>query len=240
VGTPLDWFPGPRCADLDHSEFTDAGRTECAFHAIGNGEIAGQRPFRWVGMGVLQTAHSSRATARAQVPTRRSAFLIDRYCVPLYRSDLREAPRTPASTTRSSRWCRWLRGTVARSTDPLITDIWRTGSGQSKRFGEPPAVADGNGIPRPYVQAFGLRPLRPLTGPGVPAAPFPIPGRLASAMAAGTLPVPVRGGPPFASLPARSCSGPFRWVGGERSDAMKERPPLLADAGSCMHPSPPG
>jgi hypothetical protein len=33
------WFPGLRRADLGHSEFTDAGRTECGFHAAGNGEI---------------------------------------------------------------------------------------------------------------------------------------------------------------------------------------------------------
>jgi hypothetical protein len=35
---------------------------------------------------------------------------------------------------------------VVRSPSPLTTDIWRTGFGQSKRFGEPPAVADGDGI----------------------------------------------------------------------------------------------
>jgi nitroreductase len=39
------------------------------------------------------------------------------------------------------------------STDPLITDIWRTGSGQSKRFGEPLAVADGDGIRRHPARA---------------------------------------------------------------------------------------
>ena len=51
--TQRDWIPRPRRADLGHSEFTDAGRTECGFHAARNGEIAGQWPFRWVGMGVL-------------------------------------------------------------------------------------------------------------------------------------------------------------------------------------------
>src|ERR1700735_1693210 len=51
--TQWDWFPRPRRADLGQSEFTDAGRTECGFHAAGNGEIAGHRPFRWAGMGVL-------------------------------------------------------------------------------------------------------------------------------------------------------------------------------------------
>jgi len=30
--TKRDWLPGPRRADLVHSEFTDAGRTECGFH----------------------------------------------------------------------------------------------------------------------------------------------------------------------------------------------------------------
>jgi hypothetical protein len=55
-GTPLDsagLVSGPWCADLGHSEFTDAGRTECGFHAAGNGEIAGQRPFRWAVVGGL-------------------------------------------------------------------------------------------------------------------------------------------------------------------------------------------
>jgi hypothetical protein len=37
---------------------------------------------------------------------------------------------------------------VTCSTSPLVTDILRTGSRQSKRFGEPPAVADGDGIRR--------------------------------------------------------------------------------------------
>jgi hypothetical protein len=37
----------------------------------------------------------------------------------------------------------------ARSTGRLITDMWRTGSGRSKRFGEPPVVAGGDDIPRP-------------------------------------------------------------------------------------------
>jgi hypothetical protein len=30
--TQWHWCPGPWCADLGHSEFTDAGRTECGFH----------------------------------------------------------------------------------------------------------------------------------------------------------------------------------------------------------------
>jgi hypothetical protein len=38
---------------------------------------------------------------------------------------------------------------LPRSTSSLITDIWRTGSEQSKRFGGPLAVADGDGIRRP-------------------------------------------------------------------------------------------
>jgi hypothetical protein len=44
--TQRDWFPGPRRADLGRSEFTDAGRTKCGFHAAVNGEIAGRRLFR--------------------------------------------------------------------------------------------------------------------------------------------------------------------------------------------------
>jgi hypothetical protein len=51
--TQRDWFPRPWRADLGHSEFTDAGRTECGFQTAGNGEIAGQWLFRWTGMGSL-------------------------------------------------------------------------------------------------------------------------------------------------------------------------------------------
>src|SRR6266567_3470022 len=42
-----------RRADQAHSGTTDATRTERGFHAAGNGETAGQRPFRWVAMGAL-------------------------------------------------------------------------------------------------------------------------------------------------------------------------------------------
>ena len=39
--------------------------------------------------------------------------------------------------------------TAGRSTGRLITDIWRTGSGQSKRFGAPLAIADSDVISSP-------------------------------------------------------------------------------------------
>ena len=40
-------------ADQGHSGATDATRTGCGFHAAGNGVSAGQRLFRWAGMGSL-------------------------------------------------------------------------------------------------------------------------------------------------------------------------------------------
>jgi hypothetical protein len=41
------------CADQGFRGFTDAGRTERGFHAMGNGESAGQQLFRWIGIGSL-------------------------------------------------------------------------------------------------------------------------------------------------------------------------------------------
>src|ERR1039457_611627 len=43
-----------RSADQAHSGITDATRTERGIHAAGNGEIAGQWLFRWVGIGGLK------------------------------------------------------------------------------------------------------------------------------------------------------------------------------------------
>jgi len=40
-------------AGQGHSEAADATRTDRGFDAAKKEEIAGQRPFRWVGMGVL-------------------------------------------------------------------------------------------------------------------------------------------------------------------------------------------
>jgi len=40
-------------ADQAHSGVADATRTERGLHAPANGEMAGQRPFRWVTMGSL-------------------------------------------------------------------------------------------------------------------------------------------------------------------------------------------
>jgi hypothetical protein len=79
-------------------------------------------------------------------------FPTDQCCVRLCRADLREHPTGPASATRSRRRRRPPQYAIVGSTDPLITDIWRTGSGQSKRFGEPLAVADGDGISPPPGQ----------------------------------------------------------------------------------------
>ncbi len=60
------------------------------------------------------------------------------------------------------------------STDPLITDIWRTGSGQNKRFGEPPAVADGDGIRRHPARTANTKAPAAAASPRVPARPPPI------------------------------------------------------------------
>jgi hypothetical protein len=51
--TPLDAYSAPSGADLGDSVSTDAGRTECGFDTVRNGECAGQRVFRWAGMGSL-------------------------------------------------------------------------------------------------------------------------------------------------------------------------------------------
>src|ERR1700691_1162188 len=48
-----DMIEKVRRADQGFSGITDAGRTERGFHAMGNGESAGQRLFRWVGIGSL-------------------------------------------------------------------------------------------------------------------------------------------------------------------------------------------
>jgi hypothetical protein len=40
-------------ADQGFRGITDAGRTERGFHAMGNGESAGRRLFRWVGVNGL-------------------------------------------------------------------------------------------------------------------------------------------------------------------------------------------
>ncbi len=60
------------------------------------------------------------------------------------------------------------------STDPLITDIWRTGSGQSKRFGEPLAVADGDGIRRHPARTANTKAPAAAASARVPAWPPPI------------------------------------------------------------------
>ena len=51
--TSWDMIQNVRRADQAHSEATDATRTERGFHAARNGESAGQRAFRWAGMGSL-------------------------------------------------------------------------------------------------------------------------------------------------------------------------------------------
>jgi hypothetical protein len=55
-GTQLDLMghdPNLRRADQAHSGTTDATRTEHGIHAAGNRETAGQRVFRWAGIGSL-------------------------------------------------------------------------------------------------------------------------------------------------------------------------------------------
>jgi len=51
--TSWDMIQNLRRADQARPGITDATRTERGFHAAGNGEIAGQRVFRWAGMGSL-------------------------------------------------------------------------------------------------------------------------------------------------------------------------------------------
>jgi hypothetical protein len=51
--TSWDMIQKVRRADQAHSEATDATRTERGFHSARNGESAGQRAFRWAGMGSL-------------------------------------------------------------------------------------------------------------------------------------------------------------------------------------------
>ncbi len=83
-----------------------------------------------------------------KVLTSRPTFLAARCCVRLCYADLREELNGPVSTASSIRRSKSSPFAVTCSTDPLITDIWRTGSGQSKRFGEPLAVAGGDGTGR--------------------------------------------------------------------------------------------
>jgi hypothetical protein len=87
--------------------------------------------------------------ARVRCPACRPAVLADRCCIRLYHADLWGDPTRPSSTTRSIRRRRSSQLAIARSTGRLITDIWRTGSGQSKRSGAPLAVADGDIIRSP-------------------------------------------------------------------------------------------
>jgi hypothetical protein len=51
--TSWDLIEKVRRADQAHSKVTDARRTGRGFHPAGNGEMPGQRPFRWFGMGGL-------------------------------------------------------------------------------------------------------------------------------------------------------------------------------------------
>jgi hypothetical protein len=60
--------PNVRRADQAHFEATDATRTERGFHAARNGESAGQRAFRWAGMGSLIRPWRMTATHRPNGP----------------------------------------------------------------------------------------------------------------------------------------------------------------------------
>src|SRR5260370_17328569 len=84
-----------------------------------------------------------------QALIRQPNFLMARCCVRLLDTELRECPGRPVSTARSSQRRRSPQVTVTRSATPLITDIWRTGSGQTKRFGEPLAVTAARFLQRP-------------------------------------------------------------------------------------------
>ena len=101
-------------------------------------------------------------------------FPTDQCCVRLCRADLREHPTGPASDARSSRRRRPPQYAIVSSADPLITDIWRTGSGQSKRFGEPLAVADGDGIRRHPARTANTKAPAAAASARVPAWPPPI------------------------------------------------------------------
>ena len=57
--TSWDMIKKVRRADQGFRGITDAGRTECGFHAMRNGESAGQRPFRWSGVTVCKTVGSA-------------------------------------------------------------------------------------------------------------------------------------------------------------------------------------
>ena len=101
-------------------------------------------------------------------------FPADQCCVRLRRADLREHPTGPESATRSSHRRRPPQYAIVSSADPLITDIWRTGSGQSKRFGEPLAVADGDGIRRHPARTANTKAPAAAASARVPAWPPPI------------------------------------------------------------------
>jgi hypothetical protein len=83
-------------------------------------------------------------------------------------------PLGPASATRSSRRSRPPQHAIVSSADPLITDIWRTGSGQSNRFGEPLAVADGDGMRRHPARTANTKAPAAAASARVPAWPPPI------------------------------------------------------------------
>ena len=127
------------------------------------------------GASGLQTARSSRATVR--VPGSRSpsglspptsvAFV---YAVLTCDNILPDRHRLHVRARRR----RLPQYTIVGSTDPLITDIWRTGSGQSKRFGEPLAVADGDGIRRHPARTANTRAPAAAASARVPAWPPPI------------------------------------------------------------------
>jgi len=59
AGLPWTGARCPRLADLGDSACTDAGRTERGFHMPGNGETAGQWPFRRAGMAHCKTVGSA-------------------------------------------------------------------------------------------------------------------------------------------------------------------------------------
>lgn len=107
------------------------------------------------------------------------------------------------------------------STNPLITDVWRTGSGHSKRFAEPLAAADGDGIRRHPARTANTKAPAAATPARVPAWPSPIDSY---------------GGEPTPALPPRHpvC---HTWPGVQRASGtagnMTSRPLSVTSIDSC-------
>jgi hypothetical protein len=135
------------------------------------------------------------------VLTPRAALPYEQYYVRLCGADLRENPTELASVAHSSRRYRAPQYSIFDSTNLLFTDIWRTGSGQSKRLGEPLAVADGDGIRRLPARS-------PSTKARPPRHPYACqPGHHPSTLTMANRPWRVPPSPPGLPRLASRCSG---------------------------------